>query len=130
MTITRDTLNAIRADVDALLGALAPKYGLRTLKLGNCTFDPNGSFTFKLAGTAANGATPEEQRYDMARAAYGVLPERGTAAACIEWNGGTIELFGANSTLSKLMFRRDGKVYLTPTAALVTMLNRRTGVKS
>lgn len=128
MSISRDQLKAIRVSLDAALAAVAKEHGLKSFKAGNCTFSPEGSFVFKVEGVAADGASKDEQLYDILRSSNPTLwPERGTDAARMIYSGEPIELFGANSTLSKVIYRRvsDGKNFLSNKEQFRMFLERR-----
>lgn len=122
MSDIRGQLKVIRTDIDALLAAVAKKHGLRSLALGRCTFTPDGSFTFKLDGIADGGASKHEQLYAYAllRQTSPAFPALGTPEARIGYGGKQVELTGANSTLSKVLFRDlgNGKTYLAPRAMI------------
>lgn len=127
MTISKETLKLIRASLDKALETVAKEHNLRQLRSGNCTFDHEGSFTFKVEGIAANGASKEEQLYDMLHIASDVWPERRTDAARFMYGGKLIELCGANSTLSKVIYVdvASGKKYLTAKPAMQSFLEQR-----
>lgn len=119
-TNPKDKLKAIRESINKALAAVVAEHGLRSLHAGNVTFSPEGSFVFKVEGVAAGGATKEEELYDLAREVHPELPARGTPQSTIRYNGGPCELFGANSTLTKIFIRRpDGKTYQAPAALIL-----------
>lgn len=128
----KDQLKKIRADLDAALADILTKNGLRELRSGNCTFTPDGSFVFKVEGVAAGGSSKDEQLYDILAAQEPELwPKRGTPAATIQIGGRACELFGSNTTLSKIKYRDpDGKAWLTPTEAVRGLILRARAIAS
>lgn len=116
MNDVRNTINTIRPLVDAALAKIAAENGLSSLKLGRGTFSPDGSFTIKLEGVMSGGLTKDAQRYNVLRERLPEFPELGTEAARISYGRKKIELTGANTTLSKVIFTdlENGKSYLAP----------------
>lgn len=62
----RRQLEAVRQQLDVHLAGFAQRLGLKSLKLGNCKFTPDG-FTFKLDGVFAGGQSKEETAYEALR---------------------------------------------------------------
>lgn len=60
-------LKALRGEIDALLTSIPDRLdafdGLK-LRLGNCKYERDGSFTFKLEGTLPGGKTKEATDYE------------------------------------------------------------------
>jgi hypothetical protein len=61
--IIRKQLTALRAEVDAALGAVIDNNPGVKLALERCSFSADGSFRFALVGTLAGGKTREESDY-------------------------------------------------------------------
>jgi hypothetical protein len=63
-------LKALRTEIDALLTAIPDRLdgfdGLQ-IKLGNCKYTADGSFTFKLEGVLSGGKSREAQDYEHLR---------------------------------------------------------------
>lgn len=118
MSDIRNTLKTLRPEIDAALAVIAQEHGLRSLALGRGTFTSDGSFTFKLEGITKGGASKDEQLYNLLRQSNPIFPALGTPEARVMYGGNRIELVGANSTLSKVVFRMPGtdKQYLAPRA--------------
>ena len=74
--IDKDQLRALRAAIDAALEPIRTAHGLDMLRLGNCSFDPEGPFHFKLEGRAAVGKTKEALTYE-ANCRYSFMPPLG-----------------------------------------------------
>jgi hypothetical protein len=73
--VDRESLKIIRAQIDAALADIATLNGLQTLRTGACTFDREGSFTFKVEGLAQGGLSREAQAYKQYAAFYKRMPE-------------------------------------------------------
>lgn len=116
--ISKDKLKAIRASIDAALAQVAREHGLSALKAGNCTYDTQGSFTFKVDGTEAGGLTKEQQVYRDAMTLHDGLPELG---AKLTINRRQVKIVGANSTCTKVQAKciESGVVYLYRVADIV-----------
>jgi|GEM_PF-3569757 len=63
-------LKTLRTEIDALLSGISDRIeefdGL-SIKLGNCKYRPDGSFTFKVEGTLAGGTSREASDYEHLR---------------------------------------------------------------
>lgn len=121
MTITKEVLQAVRADMDKALAEIGARHGLTQLKSGKCVYDPrSGNFTIKVEGVAEGGADKDAARYDQIRGLFPGLPERGTE---FTYGGEKYAVSGANSTGSKVLAKRnrDGRVYQFPRDAVVKL---------
>lgn len=68
MAIKNDTvrdLQNLREEINVALAAVLDNNKGLQLKLGHCSYDRGGSFTFKLEGTFAGGASKDEQNYNQ-----------------------------------------------------------------
>jgi hypothetical protein len=127
----KEQLKKIRADLDVALAEVLKKHGLRELRSGPCTFTPEGSFVFKVEGVAAGGASKDEQLYDILASGDPIWPKRNTPEAKVMVGGRLVDLFGANTTLSKVKYRDDdGKAWLTSTEQMRVWLNARRAIGS
>lgn len=117
--ITKDQLKALRVSMDAALGQIAQDHGLEFLRTGNCSFDPSGSFTFKVDGLVAGAPRKEQTGYDRSASLYG-LPPRGTKFTT---RGLEYSIWGMNSTGSKIICdAENGKRYLWKTDEVLRIL--------
>lgn len=113
MTIDKELLTRLRADLEKPLNELAGKYGLRSLALGRATYDPAaGTFTFKLEGMAQGGMSKEAQRYDLEREYCKGWPERDST---IQWGGESFKVTGMG---------QGGAIYVTNPAGKGFRLKR------
>jgi len=115
--ISREQLDAIRAQINAALAAIVtvsngehretlPK--LRSLQLGKCKYDVDGSFTFQLDGTVGGGKTVEEQLYDsLCRSPW--ISYRSPASAQLE--GGKSHMEGKQLPPLGASFVHRGETY-------------------
>ena len=62
-TTQRRALEALRTELDTVLGAVRDTNPGLTIEVGRCTFSPAGAFTFKLTGTLPGGETREAAQY-------------------------------------------------------------------
>jgi hypothetical protein len=110
MTITKEMLKTLREDMNAALAPLAQKYGLESIKAANCSFTPDGAFTFKVEGLASGGLSKEESAYDANHKWMG-LPPRGTE---ITHGKRLYATFGLKNRSDKVIVvaKHDGKKYL------------------
>ena len=110
-TIDKTFVKSIRTDIDAALASVEKKFGV-TLRCGNATFDPTGSFKFNLEGTAASGKTKEHARFDRSAQLLGV-PKKWKVGDMFEHGRRAFKLVGLNSTGTKLLIDGcfDGKSY-------------------
>lgn len=120
-TLDRDLLKALRADIDSTLSAIATAHGLKSLRLGNATFDPGaGSFVFKLEGLVEGGLGKDAARLEMERRFDSGLPTVGQA---FTYGGTAYVATGINARATKILARRaDGKVFLIPRDAVKALL--------
>lgn len=111
MEVTKALLSALRTDIDAALAEVGRKHGV-TLNAGNASYDPAGSFHFKLLGQLLGAPSKDEIRYDREHG-WLKLPPRGSSVVI-----GRVEYktWGLNSTASKVIMQRaDGKKFLYAT---------------
>ena len=122
MQVTRDSVEQIRAEIDAALEIIRIRHGLDKLKTGNGGFDRlNGTFEFKLGGVAGGGADEFAQRYDFRQAALG-LPARGSTFNNM---GQAYQIFGLNKAGTKVAAARvsDGECFLFRVDHIVRIFN-------
>jgi len=109
--ISRETMKALREEIDRALEALVKKHKLQELKVGHASFDPqSGSFTFQLKGVVEGGLTPEASRYLQAGAALG-LPPLGSE---LRISGKSYTVVGINSIGSKVLASDGDRRVLIP----------------
>lgn len=100
-TLTREKLLAIRTVVQAALNSAGAADGV-TLTMGRITFDPSGTFAFKVEGSIVGALTKEERRYNELRQyLHPELPELGAEFA---HSLGRIKVTGCNTTGTKVFF--------------------------
>lgn len=104
--LTKDQLQDIRLSINAALVAVAKKHSLTTLRAGNCTFNPDGSFRFQLDGTVAGGLDKEASMYEATRKFNEDLPQRGSS---FKHQGKTYTITGLKGRKARLEL--DGKTF-------------------
>jgi hypothetical protein len=77
MALTKETLRALRVAIDEALAPVAKAQNLKHLRAGSCTYDPNGTFTFKVEGVVEGGLDADGARYKNEQKLLG-LPDLGT----------------------------------------------------
>ena len=126
----RELLKQLRLQVQSALDAL-PTGGIKSLKLGRCSFDPAaGTFTFKLEGVLAGAKGKEAIRYgDLLKfdGAFG-QPKKGLPplGAVFKHSSGKIyRVTGANSTATKVIVEdMQGKQFLFKPEGVALMYAR------
>jgi len=118
-TMTKAKLDAIRADTQAALDAVATKHGLSKYKLGKMIYSDDG-FHAKVDAVLEGGRTKEAITYD-ANHEFMDLPVRGTA---FNSNGLTFTISGMNTTGSKVRADANGKTYLFKTDDVAKICKR------
>lgn len=121
-TINKANMQTLRAHIAAHMATLDIKaLGLQSLTLGNATFDPNGNFTFKLAGVAAGGLSPEASAYETLRLYEPRLPPVGTRFDMV---ARTFIITGAKQRSEKINVTdvANGKPYVIALAAVLRNL--------
>lgn len=125
-TISKDQLQALRLAMNAALLKVASDHKLEFLRAGNCSFDPSGSFTFKVEGVVLGAPLKEQVRYDREHDLM-ELPPRGTQ---FDSRGRKFRIWGMNSTASKIICEApNGQKYEFRTDALRALLAEQGGAK-
>lgn len=128
MELNKDRLRVIRAAIDAALSTVAKDLKLEKLTTGSCTYDRDGSFSFRVEGVDAGGLSKDAKRYKefvelFDRDAQLPLPALGWEFI----NGAQrLKVAGMNSTGSKVLAQDLGtdKQYWYKTDSLRTIYAR------
>lgn len=115
-------LQAIREDMTAAMAALLKKHDLATLNVGNCTYDPSGSFTFKIDGSIKGGLTKEGALYNSMRSFHTGLP---ALESTFQHKGNTYTIVGSNTTGTKIKVTRDGHKYEFTTEQVLSLVTKK-----
>lgn len=117
MSITVAKLNAIRADINAALVAVAEKHELRELVAGKFTHGSD-HFTFKLDGVVLGGLDADAERYVRYQTALRLPPLN----SLVEYGGEQYHTTGLNPLGSKVFATRlsNGRTYTVPLSAVQT----------
>lgn len=117
MTITKDFLRQVRADIDAALVSVAKKNGLASLKAANCTYGP-GNFKFNVEGVVEGGLDKDAERYQQCVKLLNLPP----LGADLTIAGKRYKTSGLNNPCSKVIVTRDdGKRFLYPVEVVTAM---------
>jgi len=111
---TKQTIEKVRADINAALVDIATRHNLAQLKLApRCTYDAAGAFTFKLEGVVGGGMDKDASRYVDMQQWDSTLPPLNYV---LPYGGRKFSIEGCNTTGSKAkaVDLADGKRYLLP----------------
>jgi hypothetical protein len=139
-TTQRRALEALRTELDTVLGAVRDTNPGLTIEVGRCTFSPAGAFTFKLTGVLPGGQSRETQAYDRLRNVMAMptitrnargeelsrhpgldLPPLGTKFL---HRGHEYTVTGATPR-GKVITKRDGKTYTWAAGSMVHVIKVR-----
>ena len=139
-TAQRRLLEALRTELDTVLGAVRDTNPGLTIELGRCTFSPAGAFTFKLTGVLPGGESREALAYTRLRVVMAMptitravggaeisrhpgldLPPLGTKFL---HRGHEYTVTGATPR-GKVITKRDGKTYTWAAGGMVHVIKVR-----
>jgi hypothetical protein len=108
----KDTIRALRPEIEKALAEIAKKHGLKELRTGSASYTDGGSFSIKIDGVIAGGLDKAAGLYVSRDAAFLGLPPLGTEF----WNKGvSYKTVGLNTTGSKVIVETPtGKRFLFP----------------
>lgn len=122
MIEVKSKLPALRAALDEALAKVAKEHGLASFRSAQCTYDPNGCFTFKVEGVLDGGLSKDAVIYNQCRQFDEDLPPLGSK---FKHRSGEDEIIGASSTGAKILTKRsDGKQYWWKADSLKSLLQR------
>lgn len=109
--MTKQTVQAIRDDVNAALAAVARKHGV-TIHAGNCTYDANAA-TFKLVCSTVSDSgralTPQASAYQRVAGFYGLVPLFSTVRIGVDEY--TVVGWNARKRSKPVLVERNGLTY-------------------
>ena len=123
MSITRDQLKALRADIDAALIDVAKRHGLKSLTAAKCKYRDD-SFTFSVEGVVEGGLDKEAAEYEMRRQYDPTLPALGTT---FTQGVHSYSVIGANRGRKIIAQRTDGMKFLFPRELFNRLTGKATG---
>jgi hypothetical protein len=123
MTISRDFLRVLRADIDAALVEVAKRHGLKSLTADGCKYRDD-SFTFSVEGVVEGGLDRQAAEYEMRRKYDDKLPALGTT---FKQGVRTFTVVGANRGSKIIAARDDGKRFLFPHTLFARLTQNATG---
>lgn len=115
----KELIQNLRPDLQRALDEVGKRHGV-TLRAGNATYDPAGSFNMRLLATVAGGLSQEQSRYD-ANAGYLGLPPRGTV---IKGAGGRSYTIAGMKGSKVQITRDDGRPMVGSVETVKGMISR------
>ena len=119
MTVSKDLLKDLRAEINAALVPIAQKFNLQRLQAGNATFNAT-RFSIKLEGEAQGAKSEDQERYELLGATLG-LPPIGTK---LTYNRQDYETCGLPARGGSVLIKRlsDGRQYKLDAGTVIALI--------